>query len=195
VNLAIGQGDLLVSPIQLAVAYSAVENGGTLVTPHVASEVENQDGSVAERISPKPSGNVGLPEAYLENAREGLRGVPDNDVRGVPQHEGTAYPAFVGSRLPTLGKSGTGELPSGKDFVNWYVGWAANKESDPLVVVVMIDGGGAFQEGSEMSAAPAVRHILESYYGVEQSKNDPNPTDAQPITEKPADKNSGPSAE
>jgi penicillin-binding protein 2 len=195
VNLAIGQGDLLVSPIQLAVAYSAVENGGTLVTPHVASEVQNQDGSVAERISPKPSGNVGLPDAYLENAREGLRGVPANDVRGVPQHEGTAYPAFVGSRLPTLGKSGTGELPSGKDFVNWYVGWAANKESDPLVVVVMIEGGGAFEEGSEMSAAPAVRHILESYYGVEQSKKDPNPTDAQPITEKPPDKNSGSSAE
>jgi penicillin-binding protein 2 len=195
VNLAIGQGDLLVSPIQLAVAYSAVENGGTLVTPHVASEIQNQDGSVAERISPKPSGNVGLPDAYLENAREGLRGVPANDVRGVPQHEGTAYPAFVGSRLPTLGKSGTGELPSGKDFVNWYVGWAANKESDPLVVVVMIEGGGAFEEGSEMSAAPAVRHILESYYGVEQSEKDPNPTDAQPITEKSPDKNSGPSAE
>ncbi len=186
VNLAIGQGDLLVSPIQLAVAYSAVENGGTLVTPHVASEVQNQDGSVAERISPKPSGNVGLPDAYLENAREGLRGVPANDVRGVPQHEGTAYPAFVGSTLPTLGKSGTGELPSGKDFVNWYVGWAAHKESDPLVVVVMIEGGGAFQNGSEMSSAPAVRHILESYYGVEQSKKDPNPTDAQPIGEKPA---------
>jgi penicillin-binding protein 2 len=191
VNLAIGQGDLLVSPIQLAVAYSAVENGGTLVTPHVASEVQNQDGSVAQKISPKPAGNVGLPEAYLDNARDGLRGVTENDVRGVPQHEGTAYPAFVGATLPTLGKSGTGELPSGKDFVNWYVGWAANKESDPLVVVVMIDGGGAFQEGSEVTSAPAVRHILESYYGVEQSKKDPNPTDAQPIGEKPADKHPG----
>jgi penicillin-binding protein 2 len=191
VNLAIGQGDLLVSPIQLAVAYSAVENGGTLVTPHVASEVQNQDGSVAQKISPKSAGNVGLPEAYLDNARDGLRGVTENDVRGVPQHEGTAYPAFVGATLPTLGKSGTGELPSGKDFVNWYVGWAANKESDPLVVVVMIDGGGAFQEGSEVTSAPAVRHILESYYGVEQSKKDPNPTDAQPIGEKPADKHPG----
>jgi len=188
VNLAIGQGDLLVSPIQLAVAYAAVENGGTLVMPHVGSEVLNQDGKVTQRISPKPAGNIGLPDAYLENAREGLRGVPENDVSGVPEHEGTAYPAFVGSTLPTLGKSGTGELPSGNDFVNWYIGWAANKESDPLVVVVMIDGGGAFQEGSEMSAAPAVRHILESYYGVAQSKKDPFPTDAQPIGVKPEDK-------
>ena len=190
VNLAIGQGDLLVSPIQLTVAYAAVENGGTLVTPHVASEVQNQDGSVAERISPKPSGNVGMSAADLETAREGLRGVPDNHVEGVPEHKGTAYAAFVGSTLPTFGKSGTGELPSGKDFVNWYVGWAANEQSDPLVVVVMIEGGGAFQTGSEMSAAPAVRHILESYYGVEQSKKDPNPTDAQPIGEKPAEERS-----
>jgi len=181
VNLAIGQGDLLVSPIQLATAYSAVENGGTLVSPHVGSEVQNQNGKVTQSISPKPAGTVGLPEAYLENAREGLR--------GVPKHDGTAGPAFVGATLPTLGKSGTGELPSGNDFVNWYVGWAANKESDPLVVVVMIEGGGAFQEGSEMSAAPAVRHILESYYGVEQSKKDPHPTDAQPIGAKPADEN------
>ncbi len=185
VNLAIGQGDLLVSPIQLAVAYSAVENGGTLVTPHVGSEIENQNGSVVKKISPKPAGNVGIPQAYLENAREGLRGVPANGVSGVPQHEGTAYPAFVGTKLPTLGKSGTGELPGGKDFVNWYVGWAADKESDPLVVVVMLDGAGAFEDGSEMTAAPAVRHILESYYGIEQSPKDPNPTDAQPLKETP----------
>jgi penicillin-binding protein 2 len=180
VNLAIGQGDLLVSPIQLAVGYAAVENGGTLVTPHVASEVQNQNGSVAQSISPEPAGNVRLPDAYLQNALEGLRGVPERD--------GTAGPVFVGATLPTLGKSGTGELPSGNDFVNWYVGWAANKESDPLMVVVMIEGGGAFQTGSEMSAGPAVRHILESYYGVEQSPKDPHPTDAQPIGEKPVEK-------
>jgi penicillin-binding protein 2 len=189
VNLAIGQGDLLVSPLQLAVAYSAVENGGTLVTPHVGSEIENQNGTVVKKISPKPAGHVRIPQTYLENAREGLRGVPANGVSGVPQHEGTAYPAFVGSKLPTLGKSGTGELPGGKDFVNWYVGWASNKPSNPLVVVVMLDGAGAFEDGSEMTAAPAVRHILESYYGIEQSKKDPYPTDAKPLGEMSAKEN------
>ena len=44
------------------------------------------------------------------------------------------------------------------------------------MVVTMIEGGGAFQEGSEMTAGPAVRHILEAYYGVEQSRKDPHPT-------------------
>jgi hypothetical protein len=55
-----------------------------------------------------------------------------------------------------------------------------------LVVVTMIEGGGAFAEGSEMTAGPAVRHILEAYYGVEQSKKDPHPTGTQPIGKTPA---------
>jgi cell division protein FtsI/penicillin-binding protein 2 len=86
----------------------------------------------------------------------------------------------VDSTLPVVGKSGTGELPAGKDYVNWFVGWAEGQEEQPLVVVTMIDGGGTFQEGSEMTAGPAVRHILEAYYGVEQSPNDPHATDTHP---------------
>ena len=69
-----------------------------------------------------------------------------------------------------------GRAADGKDFVNWFVGWAEGEEEQPLVVVTMIEGGGAFQEGSEMTAGPAVRHILEAYYGVEQSPKDPHPT-------------------
>jgi hypothetical protein len=52
----------------------------------------------------------------------------------------------------------------------------------------MIEGGGAFQEGSEMTAGPAVRHVLEAYYGVEQSPEDPHPTGTPPID--PADRTS-----
>jgi len=55
----------------------------------------------------------------------------------------------------------------------------------------MIEGGGAFQEGSEMTAGPAVRHILEAYYGVEQSKKDPHPTGTQPIGETPGNSDPG----
>ena len=109
-----------------------------------------------------------------------------SDLRGVTEKEGTAGPVFVDSTLPIVGKSGTGELPAGKDYVNWFVGWAEDQEEQPLVVVTMIEGGGAFQEGSEMTAGPAVRHILEAYYGVEQSPEDPHPTDTPPID--PADR-------
>jgi penicillin-binding protein 2 len=170
VNLAIGQGDLLVSPIQMARAYSALYNGGTLVTPHVGKEITDQSGNVVETISPKPAGRVDTNQHQVDLVIRGLRGVTKED--------GTAGPVFVDSTLPVVGKSGTGELPAGKDYVNWFVGWAEGQEEQPLVVVTMIDGGGTFQEGSEMTAGPAVRHILEAYYGVEQSPKDPYATDA-----------------
>ena len=176
VNLAIGQGDLLVSPVQMARAYSALYNGGTLVTPHVAKEITDQSGKRIEEISPRPEGKVKTNQHQIDTVVEGLR--------GVTAKKGTAEPIFVGSKLPTIGKSGTGELPTG-DFVNWFVGWTEGREEKPLVVVTMIEGGGAFQEGSEMTAGPAVRHILEAYYGVEQSKKDPHPTGTQPIGETP----------
>jgi hypothetical protein len=81
-------------------------------------------------------------------------------------------------------------LPTG-DFVNWFVGWTEGEEEKPLVVVTMIEGGGAFAEGSEMTAGPAVRHILEAYYGVEQSKKDPEPTGTQPIGTTPEKRDPG----
>ena len=169
VNLAIGQGDLLVSPIQMARAYSALYNGGTLVTPHVGKEVTDQGGNVVETFSPKPAGRVDTDQYQIDLVIQGLRGVTKKD--------GTAGSVFVDSALPVAGKSGTGELPAGKDYVNWFVGWVEGQEEQPLVVVTMIDGGGTFQEGSEMTAGPAVRHILEAYYGVEQSPKDPHATD------------------
>jgi penicillin-binding protein 2 len=172
INLAIGQGDLLVSPMQMAVAYSALYNGGTLVTPHVGKEITDQSGKTIEKISPKPKGQVQTNQYQISTVIKGLEGVTEK--------KGTAEPVFVGSKLPTVGKSGTGELPTG-DFVNWFVGWTEGEQDKPLVVVVEIDGGGAFEDGSEMTAGPAVRHILEAYYGVVQSKKDPYPTGTLPI--------------
>lgn len=190
INLAIGQGDLLVSPVQMARAYSALYNGGTLVTPHVGKDITNQNGKTIEEISPKPAGKVDASQHQIDTVVEGLR--------GVTAKKGTAEPIFVGSKLPTIGKSGTGELPcndSSCDFVNWFVGWTEGEEEQPLVVVTMIEGGGAFEDGSEMTAGPAVRHILESYYGVEQSKKDPYPTGTQPIGESPEGEKPGAPAE
>jgi penicillin-binding protein 2 len=172
VNLSIGQGDLLVSPIQLVRGYAAIENGGTLVTPHVGREIRDQNGKLVQRISPEPAGGVRVDDAYLLNTIEGLR--------GVTEREGTAGGAFVDSQLDIIGKSGTGETGVGRDFVNWFVGWTENQEQ-PLVVVVMVEDGGAFETGSEMTAAPAVRHILEAFYGVEQSPEDPHPTGTTPF--------------
>ena len=152
INLSIGQGDLQISPIQMAQAYSAIENNGTLVTPHVAKAILGQNGKVDEKISPKPESKVDFDPSARYALIDGLRGVTGPD--------GTAAPAFTDSKLPIVGKSGTGER-AGKDPVNWFAGWAENQKN-PLVVVVMVEGGGH----SEVTAAPAVRNILEDYYGV-----------------------------
>ena len=177
INLSIGQGDLLVSPIQMARAYSALYNGGTLVTPHFGKVIEDQSGKVVEEVTPEPAGRVDTNQYEIDTVIQGLRGVTAED--------GTAETIFKGSDLPTIGKSGTGELPTG-DYVNWFAGWTEGQE-EPLVVVTMIEGGGSFQEGSEMTAGPAVRHILEAYYGVEQSPEDPHPTGTPPIEDATAE--------
>jgi penicillin-binding protein 2 len=183
INLSIGQGDLLVSPVQMARAYSAIYNGGTLVTPHVAKDVRDQSGKLLAEISPEPAGQMNTNQYQLDTVIQGFR--------GVTAEKGTAEKIFEGSEIPTIGKSGTGELPTG-DYVNWFAGWTEN-QGEPLVVVTMIEGGGAFEAGSEMTAGPAVRHILEAYYGVEQSPEDPHPTGTPPID--PADRTSTESVE
>ena len=82
---------------------------------------------------------------------------------------GTAEDAFKGSRLPVVGKTGTGEI-WGKDPVNYFVGWVENQK-DPLVVLVMVENAGAFEHGSEVTVAPAARNILEAYHGTGNSSS------------------------
>ena len=160
VNMAIGQGDLLVTPIQLASGYAAIQNGGTLVTPHVGLEVRNQNGEVGEEISQEPAGSVGVDQGVLDATVEGMR--------RVTKEGGTAEWSFKGASLPFVGKSGTGEMWGNSDPVNWFAGWVEN-EGDPVVVVAMVENGGWH---SDVTAAPAVRHVLEAYYDVEQSPED-----------------------
>ena len=66
--------------------------------------------------------------------------------------------------------------------MNWFVGWAEGPEQ-PMIVVAMIENGGTLQTGSEMTAGPAVRHVIEAAYGVKQSPEDPHPTYTEPLSE------------
>ena len=161
VNLSIGQGDLLVTPLQLIRGYAALANGGTLVTPHVGKEIDDQQGNLIKEISPAPAGSLGVDPPYLQETLRGLKMVTGPG--------GTAEDAFKGTKLDVVGKSGTGE-EWGKDPINWFVGWNQSKK-DPVVVLVMVEAGGTFDDGSEVTAAPAVRNILETYYGVETSSS------------------------
>ena len=168
VNLSIGQGDLLVSPLQLIRGYAAIANGGTLIVPHVGMNLQDQSRNLIEEVAPESAGQVGVNALHLQETIRGMRMVTGPG--------GTAESSFQGTPLRTVGKSGTGEM-WGKDPVNWFVGWAENQK-DPLVVLVMVEGGGAYERGSELSTGPAVRNVLEAYHGTQNSSSNSSSSDS-----------------
>jgi penicillin-binding protein 2 len=167
INLAVGQGDLQADPLQLAVAYSAIANGGKIVTPHVGLRVEDTDGRALQTIDPRPRRTVDISEQTRSAILSGLRAAA-NDPGG------TSAPVFQGFPITIAGKTGTAERgPQGDQ--SWYVCLAPY--NDPRVVVAVTIERGGF--GAE-AAAPAARRILASYFGIKgkkavgQAGNSPN---------------------
>ena len=159
INMSIGQGDVLTTPLQMAVAYGALANGGTLYRPQVGMKIVSPDGDLIKRIPKQALGRVpGSPET-LNFLLQSLT--------GVVQGEGTAAAAFSGfplSEYPVAGKTGTSEvIIDGRDANHsWFAGIAP--ANDPqYVVVAMVEQGG---HGSEV-AAPIVRRVLEGLFGLE----------------------------
>ena len=107
VNMAIGQGDVLVTPLQLAVAYAAIGNGGTLWEPHVAKEVlDGTTGDLKRSIEPKENGTVDLTAEWRQAMIDGLVGVTTREG-------GTAVGAFFGfpsASFPVAAKTGTAQV-------------------------------------------------------------------------------------
>ena len=154
VNLSIGQGETVVTPLQLAVAYSALANGGTVFEPRLAKAVVGPDGTVVRKIVPPKRRDLGVDGRVLAYMREALAAVPT---------DGTARGAFAGfdfAKLHVAGKTGTGQV-FGKQDTAWFASFAP--ASDPkYVVVVMVEQAGT----GGAAAAPAVREIYEGIYGL-----------------------------
>ncbi len=154
-SLAVGQGDFLASPLQLAVAYAALENGGTIVRPHVGLQVTDPDGRVLQQIAPKPTRHVEIPETDLQAIRDGLRAAAQ-------QPGGTSYDVFGTFPKPVYGKTGTAQF-TGRADQSWYVAYVPDPVR-PIVVAATVESGGF---GAE-AAAPAVRLILSQWFGVKK---------------------------
>ena len=150
VNLAVGQGQLAITPLQLAVAYSTLANGGTVVRPHVAKAVLNSSGQIVRQLRFPARRHVGL--YGLSAIREGL-------VSGA--HSGTSGAVFGTFPVTVAGKTGTAETRIGESDHSWYASWAP-AYNPKLVVVVLIEHGGF---GAE-AAAPAAKEIYSAYFHV-----------------------------
>jgi penicillin-binding protein 2 len=153
VNLAVGQGDVQVTPLQLAVAYSAIANGGAIVRPHIGLEVDAPDGTLLQKISPPPARHINIDPAYLDAIRSGLRAAAS-------QPGGTSYDVFGNFPEQVYGKTGTAQYAGQQDY-SWYACFVpASATRTPIVVVVRVEQGGF----GAVAAAPVAREILSQWF-------------------------------
>jgi penicillin-binding protein 2 len=160
-QLAVGQGDLLTDPLQMAVAYSTLANAythegyGTVVRPHLGLEVDDSNGGLVQALSSPPQGYVRLDYSYLSLVMEGLH-------EAASQPGGTSADVWIGwnqARHPVFGKTGTAQH-EGKEDQSWYMCYIGDP-NHPIVIAVTVEQGGF---GAE-TAAPIARLIASKWFG------------------------------
>jgi penicillin-binding protein 2 len=150
VNLAVGQGDLQATPLQLAEAYSTIVNDGRVVRPHLGQAVEDGEGRLVQEISKPSRRHVDFSASNRAAIMEGLR--------AATQSGGTSGDVFKDFPYPVYGKTGTAERGVQPDQ-SWYACYVPHP-TRPIVVVTTVEKGGF---GAE-TAAPAARLILAEWF-------------------------------
>ncbi len=181
VNLAIGQGFLEVTPLQVARYVAAVANGGTLYRPRVIDRLgAAPDGSVPEEIfKPVVTGKLPVSAENLEAIRQGMEGATQRSG-------GTATHRFQGLSILVAGKTGTAQAPGVTSLPHsWFAGYAPSNCDelpegceDQIAIVVLAENAG---EGSTV-AAPLFRQVVEAYFGLPETSL---PPEAVPPTPTP----------
>ncbi|WP_261718388.1 penicillin-binding protein 2 [Streptomyces sp. FZ201] len=150
INYSIGQGDTLVTPIQMATIYAAISNGGTLYNPTVGKAIISADGKQITEIKPKAHGKLPVSKQTLAQMDDALEGVA---TRGTAAWRFGGWPQ---DKIPMHAKTGTAEV-YGKQTTSWF----ATYTKDYAIVMTISQGG----TGSGASG-PAVRNIYDALYGV-----------------------------
>jgi len=169
IQLAIGQKDLLVTPLQMARFYAVLANGGRLVTPHVLYDVENPNGTVVPVPSVPAPQSLGIDPAALSVVRQGLF-----EATHLPF--GTSSPVFSSFPVAIAGKTGTAEkvvhmpgYPNGLLLnQSWWCGFGPY-DNPSLVVCAVIENGGH----GGTAAAPAALKVFEQYFHTKASTTGP----------------------
>ncbi|HET9199111.1 MAG TPA: penicillin-binding protein 2 [Solirubrobacterales bacterium] len=157
IQLATGQGDLQTNPLQMALAYAALGNGGKIVSPHVGLEVEDPAGRVLKEFEPKIQRRFHIDAGSRNAILEGLHAAAQ-------EGDGTGAGVFGGFPIPIAGKTGTAERPGHADQ-SWFA--ALSPYPNPRIVTIATVEEGGF--GAE-SAAPVVLDILEAIYDKQASE-------------------------
>ena len=174
INASIGQGEINVTPLQQAVAYAAVANGGDILRPQIVKRIESPDGKLLREFQPEVVRKAGVKDASLVLIREGLEAV-------VNEPGGTAYR----SRLPDVhfaGKTGTAQVmklgqkqkldPTTVAYLSrdhaWFAAYAPAEEPEVVVVVLNEHGGW----GAE-AAAPAAAKVVSAYFKIKREETAP----------------------
>ena len=153
VNLAIGQGDMLATPLQVAQLLAAVANGGTRYRPRLVQRIGSSPEEEETVRPPEELGKLPVSPANLQVIREAL-------AEATRDPHGTSRSALRGMAVPVAGKTGTAEHV-GKEPHAWFAGYAP-ADAPRLVVVVIVEEGG---EGSKV-AAPLFRKVVEAWLGL-----------------------------
>ena len=155
INLSVGQGDLLANPLQMAVAYATIANGGRVLRPRLGLRIEDATGQVLQQLDAPTARRVKIAAENRQAILEGLYGAANAPG-------GTSTPVFAGFPIPVAGKTGTAEH-LGKADQSWYVALAPYP--NPRYVVAVTDEAGGF--GAE-TAAPMARRILAELLDVKE---------------------------
>jgi penicillin-binding protein 2 len=156
VNLSVGQGDLLANPLQMAVAYAAIANGGRVLRPRLGLRIEDAAGRALQQLDAPTARRIKVSKENRDAILEGLHG-----AASAPG--GTSTPVFAGFPIPIAGKTGTAEHV-GKADQSWYVALAPYP--NPKYVVAVTDEAGGF--GAD-TAAPMARRILAELLDVKET--------------------------
>ncbi|MHB9034362.1 MAG: penicillin-binding protein 2, partial [Anaerolineae bacterium] len=162
-NASIGQGFVLVTPLQLANATAVIANGGTLYKPQIVAEISDSKGNTVKTIQPEVIRKLPVDEDILAILRAGLRDTVANGTARLAQVPGIEVAGKTGSAeyavwdaQGNLVRDEFGHLPTHA----WFIAFAPY-DNPEIVVVVFLEGAGT---GAEM-AAPVVSNILRYYYG------------------------------
>ena len=166
VNLSIGQGELLVTPIQMASVASTLANRGTIWRPHYAKKIEYNEGRPEYVQKPERAGTVKLKDSVWDLIHHGMALVVT---------DGTAHQAIIPG-LEVRGKTGTAQNPLGKDH-SWFIAFA-NKpgEASEIALAVLVMNG-----GHSSGVAPPIAHkVITAYYRIDENKPKAKPVKAGP---------------